>query len=145
MPDEVQRINGWEQAVASFRVDFNCDIFITGSNSSLLSGDIAELLAGRYVEIRIHPLSFAEHLNFTAVMGEDKGKDLNRQFMDYLQYGGLPGIHEININTDAVTPYLLDIYNSVLLKDVISRHRIRDTELLERIILFLMDNTGWTN
>jgi predicted AAA+ superfamily ATPase len=142
MLDEVQRINGWEQAVASFRVDLNCDIFITGSNSSLLSGDIAELLAGRYVEIRIHPLSFAEHLDFTAAMGEDKGKDLNRQFMDYLQYGGLPGIHEMNINTDAVTPYLLDIYNSVLLKDVISRHRIRDTELLERVILFLMDNTG---
>jgi predicted AAA+ superfamily ATPase len=75
-------------------------------------------------------------------MGEDKGKDLNRQFADYLQYGGLPGIHEMDINSDAVTPYLVDIYNSVMLKDVISRHRIRDTELLERVILFLMDNVG---
>lgn len=142
MLDEVQQIKGWEQAVASFRIDLNCDIYVTGSNSSLLSGDIAVRLAGRYVEIKIHPLSFAEHLNFTATMGEDQEKDLNRQFADYLQYGGLPGIHEMNINTDAVTPYLQDIYNSVLLKDVISGHRIRDTDLLERTILFLMDNIG---
>ena len=142
MLDEIQLIKGWERTIASFRVDFNCDIYITGSNTSLLSADIGALLAGRYVEIRIHPLSFAEHLNFTAAMGEDQGKDLNRQFADYLRWGGLPGIHEMNINTDAVTPYLLDIYNSVLLKDVISRHRIRDTELLERTICFLMDNIG---
>jgi predicted AAA+ superfamily ATPase len=142
MLDEIQLISDWERAIASFRVDLNCDIYITGSNTSLLSADIATLLAGRYVEIRIHPLSFAEHLNFTAEMGEDEGKDLNVQFADYLRWGGLPGIHEMNINTDAVTPYLLDIYNSVLLKDVISRHRIRDTELLERTICFLMDNVG---
>ena len=142
MLDEIQLISDWERAIASFRVDLNCDIYITGSNTSLLSADIATLLAGRYVEIRIHPLSFAEHLNFTAEMGEDEGKDLNAQFADYLRWGGLPGIHEMNINTDAVTPYLLDIYNSVLLKDVISRHRIRDTELLERTICFLMDNVG---
>jgi predicted AAA+ superfamily ATPase len=142
MLDEIQRINQWEQAIASFRVDFDCDIYITGSNNGLLSTDIAELLAGRYVEIRIHPLSFKEHLEFTAAMGEDHGKDLKRQFADFLRCGGLPGIHEMNIDTDAVTPYLLDIFNSVMLKDVISRHRIRDTELLERTILFLMDNVG---
>ena len=142
MLDEIQRIDGWEKAIASFRVDLDCDIYITGSNSGLLSTDITTLLAGRYVEIRIHPLSFAEHLDFTAAMGEDTGKDLNLQFADFLRWGGLPGIHEMNINTEAVIPYLLDIYNSVLLKDVISRHRIRDTELLERTILFLMDNVG---
>ena len=142
MLDEIQRIDRWERAVASFRVDLDCDIYITGSNSSLLSADIATSLAGRYVEIRVHPLSFAEHLDFTAAAGEDKGKDLNRQFSDFLRWGGLPGIHEMDIGTDAVTPYLLDIYNSVLLKDVISFHRIRDTELLERTVHFLMDNTG---
>jgi len=142
MLDEIQRISGWERAVASFRVDLDCDIYITGSNSSLLSEDIATALAGRYVEIRVHPLSFAEHLDFTAAMGEDSGKDLNRQFADFLRCGGLPGIHEMNIDTDAVIPYLLDVHNSVLLNDVISRHHIRDTELLERIILFLMDNVG---
>ena len=142
MLDEIQRISGWERAIASFRVDFDCDIFITGSNSSLLSADTAALLAGRYVEIRIHPLSFAEHLDFSAVMDKKNGKDLSRQFSDYLQWGGLPGIHEMNINTEAVIPYLLDVYNSVLLKDVISHHHIRDTELLERTVLFLMDNIG---
>jgi predicted AAA+ superfamily ATPase len=142
MLDEIQKIAEWEKAIASFRVDFNCDIYITGSNSSLISNDIATLLAGRYVEIKIHPLSFSEHLIFTSAMKEDAGKDINRQFTDYLRYGGLPGIHEMNINTDAVTPYLLDIYNSVLLKDVVSRYRIRDTDLLERIVLFLMDNVG---
>jgi predicted AAA+ superfamily ATPase len=142
MLDEIQRISRWEQAIASLRVDLDCDIYLTGSNSSLLSVDIAAVLAGRYVEIRIHPLSFTEHLSFTAAMGEDRGKETNRQFMDFLRCGGLPGIHEMNIDTEAVIPYLVDIYNSVMLKDVISRHRIRDTELLERTILFLMDNIG---
>jgi uncharacterized protein len=140
--DELQRINGWEKAIASFRTDLDCDVYITGSNNGLLSADAAALLAGRYVEIRIHPLSFAEHLDFTAAMGEDEGKDLNRQFADFLRCGGLPGIHEMKIDTGAHIPYLMDIYNSVLLKDVISCHRIRDTELLERIIFFLMDNVG---
>jgi len=142
MLDEIQQIQGWEKVIASLRIDINCDIYVTGSNSGLLSADIAAVLAGRYVQIRIHPLSFAEHLNFTAVMGEDAGKDRSRQFLDYLRCGGLPGIHEMNINTDAVYPYLLDIYNSVLLKDVISRNRIRDIELLERTIHFLMNNAG---
>jgi predicted AAA+ superfamily ATPase len=141
MLDEIQRINKWERAIASFRVDLDCDIYITGSNNSLLSPDIASLLAGRYVEIRIHPLSFTEHLDFTS-QGDKKEKNLNRQFTDFLRCGGLPGIHEMGINSEAVTPYLLDIYNSVLLKDVISYNRIRDTDLLERIVHFLMDNVG---
>jgi predicted AAA+ superfamily ATPase len=142
MLDEIQQIQGWEKAIASLRIDINCDIYVTGSNSGLLSADIAAALAGRYVQIRIHPLSFAEHLDFTAAMGEDQGKDINRQFADFLRCGGLPGIHEMNINTGAVYPYLLDIYNSALLKDVISRHRIRDIELLERTVHFLMHNMG---
>jgi predicted AAA+ superfamily ATPase len=142
MLDEIQQIQGWEKAIASLRIDINCDIYITGSNSGLLSADIATALAGRFVQIRIHTLSFAEHLDFTAAMGEDQGKDRNRQFADFLRFGGLPGIHEMNINTGAVYPYLLDIYNSVLLKDVISRYRIRDIELLERTVHFLMHNVG---
>jgi len=142
MLDEIQQIQGWEKAIASLRIDINCDIYITGSNSGLLSADIAAALAGRYVQIKIHTLSFAEHLDFTAAMGEDQGKDRNRQFADFLRCGGLPGVHEMNINTSAVYPYLLDIYNSVLLKDVISRYRIRDIDLLERTIRFLMLNVG---
>ena len=142
MLDEIQRVSDWERTVASCRVDFNCDIYITGSNANLLSGELHTLLAGRFVEIPVYPLSFAEHLVFTKAAGEDKGKDLNRQFLDYLQFGGLPGIHEMNINTEAIYPYLTDIYNSLLLKDVLIRHRIRDTELLERVVRFLMDNRG---
>jgi predicted AAA+ superfamily ATPase len=142
MLDEVQRIAGWERTVASFRVDFDCDIYVTGSNTSLLAGELHNLLAGRFVEIPVYPLSFTEHLIFTRVKGEDEGKDQNGQFIDYLRYGGLPGIHEMDINSDAVYPYLTDIFNSVMLKDVIARHHIRDTELLERIVKFLMDNMG---
>ena len=142
MLDEIQRVSEWEKTVTSCRVDFNCDIYITGSNAKLLSGDLHALLAGRFVEIPVYPLSFAEHLIFTKATGEGKGKDLNRQFMDYLQFGGLPGIHEMDINSEAVYPYLTDIYNSLLLKDVLARHRIRDTELLERVVRFLMDNRG---
>ncbi|MFP3043662.1 ATP-binding protein [Treponema primitia] len=140
--DEVQRITGWERTVASFRVDFDCDIYVTGSNANLLSGELHTLLAGRFVEIPVYPLSFAEHLVFTKAKGEDGGKDLNTQFIDYLRYGGLPGIHEMDINSGTVYPYLTDIFNSVILKDVIGRHHIRDTELLERIVKFLMDNMG---
>jgi predicted AAA+ superfamily ATPase len=142
MLDEIQQIQGWEKVIASLRIDINCDIYITGSNSGLLSADIAAALAGRYVQIRIHALSFAEHLDFTAAMEEDRGKDRSRQFADFLRCGGLPGIHEMNINSEAVYPYLLDIYNSVLLKDVISRYHIRDIELLERTVHFLMLNMG---
>jgi len=142
MLDEIQRVKGWERVIASLRVDIDCDIYITGSNSELLSADIAALLAGRYVEIRIHPLSFAEHLEFTAAKEKSRVKDKNCQFADYLRCGGLPGIHEMNIDSDALIPYLTDIFNSVLLKDVISRNKIRDTELLERTIYFLMDNIG---
>ncbi|MDR3171090.1 MAG: ATP-binding protein [Treponema sp.] len=142
MLDEVQRVGGWERAAASFPVDFDCDLYITGSNADLLSGEFHTLLAGRFVEIPVYPLSFAEHLVFTKAKREDEGKDQNRQFLDFLQFGGLPGIHEMDINSEAVFPYLTDIYNSVLLKDVIARHRIRDIELLERIVKFLMDNVG---
>jgi predicted AAA+ superfamily ATPase len=142
MLDEIQRVKDWERTAASFRVDLDCDIYITGSNADLLSGELHTLLAGRFVEIPVYPLSFSEHLEFTGAFGEDKGKDRTAQFMDYLRYGGLPGIHEMNINTEAVFPYLQDIFNSVILKDVIARRRIRDVELLERIVRFLMDNIG---
>ena len=86
-------MSGWEKTVASLRVDLDSDIFITGSNSSLLSADIAELLAGRYVEIRVHPLSFAEHLEFISAAGEEK--NISLQFKNFLQFCGLPGIHEM--------------------------------------------------
>jgi predicted AAA+ superfamily ATPase len=107
-----------------------------------LGGELHTLLAGRFVEIPVYPLSFSEFLEFTKAFGEDGGKDRTGQFMDYLRFGGLPGIHEMNLNSEAVYPYLLDIFNSVMLKDVIARGRIRDTELLDRVIRFVMDNIG---
>jgi predicted AAA+ superfamily ATPase len=142
MLDEIQRVKDWERTVASFRVDLDCDIYITGSNANLLSGELHTLLAGRFVEIPVYPLSFGEYLDFTHAFKEDQGKDRATQFLDYLRHGGLPGIHEMGINTEAVFPYLQDIFNSVMLKDVITRRHIRDVELLERIVYFLMDNLG---
>jgi predicted AAA+ superfamily ATPase len=142
MLDGIQRVKDWERTVTSFRVDLDCDIYITGSNANLLSGELHTLLAGRFVEIPVYPLSFGEYLEFTHAFKEDCDKDRAAQFLDYLRYGGLPGIHEMDINTEAVFPYLQDIFNSVMLKDVITRRHIRDVELLERIVYFLMDNLG---
>ena len=142
--DEVQEVEGWEKAVNSFRVDFDCDIYITGSNARLLAGDLATLLSGRYVEIHIYPLSFNEYLAFAESNEEEKSLSIQENFANYLRYGGLPGIHEMKWDEERIYQYLYDIYNSVLLKDVIKRNNIRDTALLENIIKYLMDNIGNT-
>lgn len=142
--DEIQEVDGWEKAVNSFRVDFDCDIYITGSNARLLAGDLTTLLSGRYVEIRIYPLSFNEYLAFAEANEEEKELSIQENFANYLHYGGLPGIHEMKWEEERIYQYLYDIYNSVLLKDVIKRNNIRDTSLLENIIKYLMDNIGNT-
>ena len=142
--DEIQEVYAWEQVINSFRVDLDCDIYVTGSNAKLLSGELATLLAGRYVEIRVYPLDFHEFLDFAA-QNEDEAKlSRSEQFADFLRFGGLPGIHLMKLDEERLTQYLHDIYNSVLLKDVIARNKIRDTALLESIILYLMDNVGNT-
>lgn len=140
--DEVQEVEKWEKAVNSFRVDFDCDIYVTGSNAKLLSGELATLLAGRYVEIRVYPLSFAEYLDFVRESDEGAGLSEQENFINYLKYGGLPGIHQMKWEDIAVSQYLLDIYQSVLLRDVIRRNQIRDPALLENIVKYLMDNIG---
>lgn len=142
--DEVQEVNAWEQVINSLRVDFNCDIYVTGSNAKLLSGELATLLAGRYVEIRVYPLDFQEYLDFAASNPEEAQLSRQEQFANFLRFGGLPGIHQMKWEEDRIMQYLHDIYNSVLLKDVIARNRIRDTALLESIVLYLMDNIGNT-
>lgn len=142
--DEIQEVNSWEKAINSFRVDFDCDIYVTGSNARLLSGELATLLAGRYVEIRVYPLSFAEYLDFVRQNEGEAGFSQAEHFQNYLHFGGLPGIHEMKWEASRIYRYLTDIYNSVLLKDVIQRNNIRDTALLEKIILYLMDNIGNT-
>lgn len=142
--DEIQEVDDWEKIINSFRVDLNCDIYITGSNAKLLSGELATLLAGRYVEIHVFPLSFSEYIEFSKNDENENNKSIEKLFADYIKYGGLPGIHQLKWDENAVMQYLEDIYNSVILKDVIQRNNIRDTALLESIIHYLMDNIGNT-
>ena len=142
--DEIQEVDGWEQAVNSFRVDLDCDIYVTGSNAKLLSGELATLLAGRYVEIQVYPLDFQEYLTFAASNADEAGLTQEQHFTNFLRYGGLPGIHLMKWDDSRIMQYLMDIYRSVLLKDVIARNKIRDTALLESILQYLMDNIGNT-
>lgn len=138
--DEIQEVEGWQKAVNAFRVDLNADITITGSNARLLSGELATLIAGRYVEIRVWPLSFAEFLLFNGLKTESC--DLLKAFDAFVRQGGLPGLHQIGGGMEARMQYLGDIFDAVLLKDVVQRNNVRDVELLSRIIMFLMDNIG---
>lgn len=142
--DEIQEVTNWETAINSFRVDLDCDIYITGSNARLLSSELATLLAGRYIEIKVYPLIFKEYLQFAADNPEEAKFSKQEHFRNYLRFGGLPGIHQMKWDAVRIYQYLTDIYNSVLLKDVISRNKIRDTALLERIVLYIMDNIGNT-
>lgn len=142
--DEIQEVSAWEQVINSLRVDFDCDIYVTGSNAKLLSGELSTLLAGRYVEIRVYPLDFQEYLDFAATNADEAHLSRQEQFANFLRFGGLPGIHQMKWEEDRIMQYLHDIYNSVLLKDVIARNKIRDTALLESIVLYLMDNIGNT-
>lgn len=142
--DEIQEVNAWEQVINSLRVDFDCDIYLTGSNARLFSGELATLLAGRYVEIRVYPLDFAEYLDFAAANPEEATLSRQEHFANFLRFGGLPGLHQMKWDESRLMQYLHDIYNSVLLKDVIARNNFRDIALLEGIVLYLMDNVGNT-
>ena len=136
--DEIQMVKQWEKAVNSINVDFNVDIYITGSNAYLLSSELATLLSGRYVEIKIYPLSFKEFLQFSNY----DNSNMEDKFYEYLKYGGLPAITQIKDKTDLVMTYLNDIYSTIVKKDVISRNLIKDIALLENIIKYLANNIG---
>ena len=142
--DEIQEVKGWEKAINSFLVDLDADIYITGSNANLLSSELATYIAGRYVEIKIYPLSFQEYIDFVSENNKENPLSLDEYFTQYLNFGGLPGIHIFNYNKEEIYQYLVDVYNSILLRDVIARNNIRDIELLERIVLYIMDNIGNT-
>ena len=136
--DEVQNVESWEKAINSFKVDFDIDIYITGSNAYLLSSELSTLLSGRYIEIKMYPLSFKEFLifnNYDTINIEDK-------FNEYLKYGGLPAITLIKNNDELVLSYLNDIYNSIVKKDIIDRNNLKNTTLLENIIKYLANNIG---
>ena len=127
--DEVQNVNSWEKAINAFMVDFNLNIYITGSNAYLLSSELSTLLSGRYIEIKMYPLSFKEYLKFNNY----DNNNLDVKFNEYLKYGGLPAITLIKDNDELVLSYLNDIYNTIVKKDIIDRNNIKDTALLENI------------
>ena len=138
--DEIQEVDGWEKCINSCRVDFDCDIYITGSNAKLLSGELATYLAGRYVEFVIYPFSFAEFLE----MNRQKNSQIDKSacFTAFLKTGGMPFLANFFGDDSAKNQYLMDIYNSVVLKDVVKRNNIRDVDTLERIIAYAFSNIG---
>lgn len=142
--DEIQEVEHWEKAVNSSMVDLDCDIYITGSNANLLSSELATYIAGRYVEIKVYPLSFREYIDFAKIQNPQNILSNEEYFEQYLQFGGLPGIHNFSYDKSNIYQYLSDIYSSILLKDVVAKNNIRDVELLERIILYIFDNIGNT-
>ena len=136
--DEIQEVQDWEKCINSLRVEFNCDIYITGSNAKLLSGELATYLAGRYVEFIIYPFSFKEFVT----MPKYKAENISSAFQKYIQAGGMPFLSNIADNQEACNLYLMDIYNSVILKDVVRRNNIRDVDQLERVINYVMADIG---
>lgn len=136
--DEIQELDGWEKMINSCMIDFNVDIYITGSNAKLLSGELATYLGGRYVEFNIYPFSFREVLD---ILGTD---NISEAFNTYLIKGGMPFLYQFPIDNDSAMQYLSDIYDSIILKDIATRNKIRDIELLKRIIQFFIANIGNT-
>ena len=134
--DEIQTVPAWEEVVSSLLVDLNCDIYITGSNSKLLSGEFATLIAGRYIQIHVYPFTLAEAKEITLQNGSFVSDDA--LFLDYLRYGGLPlrfSLEEISIE-----PYLSDTYDAIVVKDIVQRNKLNDANLLNLLLNFLMDN-----
>lgn len=161
--DELQRIESWEDAINAFRVDFDCDIYITGSNAYLLSSEYSTYLSGRCVEIKMLPLSFTEFLNFHNFEIRESSLDTNRKyayskdgephsleelFDSYMRFGGMPGIADIGLEQDKAFALLDGIYSTVVVRDILEREkrrgqqRITDAFLLRKIILYLVDNIG---
>ena len=135
--DEIQEVEGWQKLINGLRVVYDCDIYITGSNASILSGELATYLTGRYIEIKMHPLSFREFLEF-------KGVDASsgpRLVKEYLEFGGFPSVVPQSDDT-LKADVLSGIYNSILLKDVTQRALVREPDILERVATYLLDNIG---
>lgn len=135
--DEVQQIERFEESICSWYTEDNTDVIITGSNSKMLSGDFSTLLAGRYVEIRVHPLTYPEFLEFHG------HEDSDDSLMIYLNYGGLPGLRQIGLDSDEhVWAYLSSVFNTIMLKDIIERHDIRNVPFLNNLIAFYAATTS---
>jgi hypothetical protein len=140
--DEIQEVDNWERCVNSFRVEFDCDIYITGSNAKLLSGELATYLAGRYVEFIIYPFSFSEFFElYSSVFPSVTMQDA---FSRYLVLGGMPYLGNLRYEDTPSQIYLKDLFNSVVLKDIVKRNGVRDVDLLERIIAYVFGGVGTT-
>jgi predicted AAA+ superfamily ATPase len=140
--DELQEVADWETCINSLRVNSDADIYITGSNSKMLSGEYATLLAGRYVQIRIYPFSFSEY----CTAAREKSPELSDAalFRQYLKQGGMPFLVSAGLRESDAKQYLQDLYAAVVVKDIVKRNKIRDVDLLERIIAYVMANVGKT-
>ena len=135
--DEVQEIEHFEESICNWYSEDNTDVIITGSNSKMLSGELATLIAGRHVEVRIHPLTYSEFLEFHNL------PDREESLMIYLTYGGLPGLRKVGLDSDEqVWAYLTSVFNTIMLKDIIERHDIRNIPFLNNLIAFYADTTG---
>ena len=140
--DEIQEVKDWEKCVNSLRVNSDADIYITGSNAKMLSGEYATLLSGRYVEFTVYPFSFSEYCEARRADGDNKS--VSEYFMEYVKYGGLPFLATTSLDERAKAQYLKDIYASVVIKDIVKRNKLRDVDLLERIIAYVAANIGRT-
>ena len=141
--DEIQQVNGWEKSINTYRVSIDCDIYITGSNSKLLSGELATLLTGRYLTINVYPFSFKEFLQYkNEIEGIGLTKDtINKLYDDYFNFGGMPGI--LSLGSDEFRNLALkDIFNSILFEDVVSRFKINNIDLLQRFSRYMISSTG---
>ena len=140
--DEIQEVEHWEKCINSFRLELNCDIYITGSNAKLLSGELATVLGGRYVEFTIYPFSFSEFRElYLSVFPESSDSAV---FQKYLLLGGMPYLSNLRFMEAPSRQYLMDIYHSVVLTDVVKRNKIRDVDMLSRIVAYVMGNIGTT-
>ncbi|MBQ8165059.1 MAG: ATP-binding protein [Clostridia bacterium] len=138
--DEVQEVNGWEKVINNLTEDENTDIYVTGSNSKLMSSEISTYLSGRYVLIPVYTLSFAEYLIFKGV---DR-KNSKETFNEYLQYGGFPIIGISNFDTHSAYQVVEGIYSSVISRDITRRHNVRNKELFDRVVMYIVENVGKT-
>ena len=140
--DEIQEVKDWEKCINSLRVneEYNFDIYITGSNAKLLSGELSTYLAGRYVEFVIYPFSFKEFLD--TLKSIQQSISIREAFQKYIKFGGMPFLYNLAFEEEPSLQYLNDIYLSIILKDITQRNKIRDTDLLERVINYLIMNVG---
>lgn len=140
--DEVQEVEGWEKVVNSLNTDFDVDIYVTGSNSRMMSSEISTYLTGRYVSFKIFTLSFSEYLEFKSKYA--KIDDIHKEFAEYIKKGGFPATHLQEYSEDEVYTIVHDIYNSTVFLDIVKRNQIRKIDLLEKIVKYVFSNVGNT-